>query len=254
MKEQVIYGINPIREALLADQPKVYKIFLAAQKNNPALRELKELARRQNIPCRFYPPQILTKVAQTTHHQGAVAYQGAYAYVNLKDLWPKISGPEPNVLLLLDGIEDPQNFGSLLRTAAALGVTGVIIPKDRSVGVTPAVFKASAGAAWHVPVVRVTNLANTLEELKKAGFWIVGADPQGEVSLFHMVFPQKVALIIGSEGKGIRPLILKKCDYRVFIPLGGQISSLNAAVAGSIFLFEIRRQIMGPSKMKKEQE
>jgi len=254
MKEQVLYGINPIREALLADPPKLYKIFLAPQKDNPALRQLRELARQKNIPCKFYPPEILTKLAQTTHHQGAVAYQGGYAYVNLKDLWPKISGPEPNVLLLLDGIEDPQNFGSLLRTAAALGVTGVIIPKDRAVGVTPAVIKVSAGAAWHIPVGRVTNLANTLAELKKVGFWVVGADPRGEVNLFHMVFPPKVALIIGSEGKGIRPLILKKCDYRVFIPLAGQISSLNAAVAGSIFLFEIRRQIMGASEMKLGQE
>lgn len=248
MKEQVIYGINPIREALLADQPKLYKIFLAPKKDNPAFRQLRELARQKNIPCKFYPPEILTKLAQTAHHQGVVAYQGEYAYLNLKDLYPRISGSEPNVLLLLDGIEDPQNLGSLLRTAAAFGLLGVIIPKDRSVGVTPAVLKVSAGAGLHIPVVRVTNLAHTLEELKERGFWIVGADPKGDISLFHMVFPTKVALVIGSEGKGIRPLILKKCDYRVFIPMGGQISSLNAAVAGSIFLFEIRRQIVGQYK------
>lgn len=246
MKEQVIYGINPIREALLTDRPKVYKIFLAPKKDNPPLRELRELARQKNIPCKFYPPEILTKLAQTTHHQGAVAYQGVYAYLNLKDLWPRISGPEPNVLLLLDGIEDPQNLGSLLRTAAAFGLPGVIIPKDRSVGVTPAVLKVSAGAGLHVPVVRVTNLAHTLEELKEGGFWIVGADPNGNISLFDILFPAKVALVVGSEGRGIRHLVLKKCDYRVFIPIGGQISSLNAAVAGSIFLFEIMRQIRRP--------
>ncbi len=251
MKEEVIYGINPIREALLADHPKLYKIFLAPKKDNPALRQLRELARQKNIPCKFYPPEILTKLAQTAHHQGAVGYQGKYAYLNLNDIWPKISGPEPNVLLLLDGIEDPQNLGSLLRTAAAFALPGVIIPKDRSVGVTPAVLKVSAGAGLYIPVVRVTNLARTSEELKERGFWIVGADPKGDISLFHMVFPAKVALVIGSEGKGIRPLILKKCDFRVFIPMGGQISSLNAAVAGSIFLFEIRRQIMGQKKEQK---
>lgn len=245
MKEQIIYGLNPIREALLADRPTLYKIFLAAKKDNPALREIRELARQKNVPCKIYPQEILTKLARTAHHQGAIAYQGEYAYFCLKDLWPRISGAEPSVLLLLDGMEDPQNFGSLLRTAEAFGVKGVIIPKDRAVGVTPAVLKASAGAAMHIPVIRITNLAHTLEELKKREFWIVGADPEGKVSLYEMEFPAKVALVIGSEGKGIRPLILKKCDYRVFIPKSGKISSLNAAVAGSIFLFEIMRQQQG---------
>ncbi len=242
MKEQIIYGINPIREALLVNYPPLHKIFLA-KKDNPALRELRELARGKNIPCKSYPPEVLTKLAQTAHHQGAVAYQGVYNYSTLTDLWTKISGPEPNVLILLDSLEDPQNFGALLRTAAAFEVAGVIIPKDRAVGVTPAVLKVSAGAALHVNVVRVPNLARTVEELKEVGFWIVAADHHGNISLFDMVFPPKVALVIGSEGKGIRPLILSKCDYRVFIPLGGQISSLNAAIAGSIFLFEIRRQV-----------
>ncbi len=242
MKEQIIYGINPIREALLTNHPPLHKIFLA-KKDKSALRELRKLARGKNIPCKSCPPEVLTKLAQTVHHQGAVAYQGVYTYLTLPELWPKISGPEPNFLALLDGLEDPQNFGSLLRTAAAFGVAGVIIPKDRAVGVTPTVLKVSAGAALHVDVVRVANLARTLEELKEIGFWIVAADHNGNISLYDMVFPPKVALVIGSEGKGIRPLILSKCDYRVFIPQSDKISSLNAAVAASIFLFEIRRQV-----------
>jgi 23S rRNA (guanosine2251-2'-O)-methyltransferase len=142
----------------------------------------------------------------------------------------------------LDGIEDPQNLGSLIRTAEASGAGGIIIPKDRAVGVTPAVVKASAGAVAHIPVVRVTNLARTLEELKREGFWIVGADARGEKNLYEMKFDMKVGLVIGSEGKGIRPLILKKCDYTVFIPMKGKISSLNAAIAGAVILFEILRQ------------
>jgi 23S rRNA (guanosine2251-2'-O)-methyltransferase len=139
-------------------------------------------------------------------------------------------------------MEDPQNFGSLIRTAEACGVRGILIPKDRAVGVTPAVIKSSAGAAAHIPVVRVTNLVNTLEELKKEGFWIVGADARGEKSVYEMTFDMNVGLVIGSEGKGIRPLIWKKCDYRVSIPMKGKTSSLNAAVAGAIILFEILRQ------------
>ncbi|MBI5966921.1 MAG: 23S rRNA (guanosine(2251)-2'-O)-methyltransferase RlmB, partial [Deltaproteobacteria bacterium] len=146
------------------------------------------------------------------------------------------------LVLILDGIEDPQNLGSLIRTSEACGVQGIIIPKDRAVGVTPAVVKASAGAAAHIPVVRVTNLASALDELKKEGLWIVGADARGEKNLYEMNFDMNVGLVIGSEDKAIRPLVLKKCDYTVSIPMKGKISSLNAAVAGAIILFEILRQ------------
>lgn len=242
MPKQIIYGINPVREALKLEKPNLYRIFITSGKTNPALGELIGLARQKKIPCKFYPRPILTKLAQTDHHQGVVAYQGEYAYAKLEDLWSQIDTPGPATLLLLDGLEDPQNFGALIRTAEALGVKGVIIPKDRAVGVTPAVLKASAGAAMHVPVVRVTNLANTLEELKERGFWIIGADPAGKMSLYEIKVDERVALVIGSEGKGIRPLVLKKCDYTVFIPMAGKVSSLNAAVAGGIFLFEITRQ------------
>ncbi len=165
------------------------------------------------------------------------------SYSTWEELQEKVrSAPGKTVVLILDSIEDPQNLGSLIRTAEACGVQGVILPKERAVGITPAVVKASAGAAFHLPVVRVTNLASTLEELKKEGFWIVGADPAGDQNLYGMKFDMNVGLVIGGEGKGIRPLVLKKCDYRVTSPMKGKVSSLNTAIAGAVILFEILRQ------------
>jgi 23S rRNA (guanosine2251-2'-O)-methyltransferase len=147
-----------------------------------------------------------------------------------------------SVVLILDSIEDPQNLGSLIRTAEACGAQGILIPKDRAVGLTPTVVKISAGAAAHLPIVRVTNLAQTIDDLKKKGFWVVGAEAQGAKSLYEMKFDMNVALLIGSEGKGIRPLLLKKCDFTLSIPMRGKISSLNTAIAGAVVLYEILRQ------------
>jgi 23S rRNA (guanosine2251-2'-O)-methyltransferase len=147
-----------------------------------------------------------------------------------------------SLVLVLDSIEDPQNLGSLIRTAESCGVQGVLIPKDRAVGLTPTVVKASAGAVAHIPIVRVTNLAQAIDDLKKQGFWVVGTDAHGGKSLYEMKFDMNVALVIGSEGKGIRPLLLKKCDFTVSIPMRGKIASLNTAIAGAVILYEILRQ------------
>ncbi len=243
MNSDFIYGIHPVLEALKAERPTLQKIALAEGRGGPPLRALRELAQEKRVPLQVYPRQVLDRWAGTEHHQGVVAWRTQSLYTALEDLWPSIrSGPRPALILILDGIEDPQNFGSLIRTAEACGAQGVLIPKDRAVGVTPAVIKASAGAAAHIPLVRVTNLAVTLEDLKKEGFWIVGADARGEKSLYDMTFDMNVGLVIGSEGKGIRPLLLKKCDFRVSIPVPGKTSSLNASVAGAVILFEILRQ------------
>ena len=243
MSAEFIYGIHPVLEALKAERPILQKIALAEGRGGPPLHALRQLAQEKKIPLRVYPRQVLDRWARTEHHQGVIGWRSQSAYTPWEDLWPSIrSGPRPALILILDGIEDPQNFGSLIRTAEAGGAQGILIPKDRAVGVTPAVIKASAGAAAHIPLVRVTNLAHTLEDLKKEGFWIVGADARGEKSLYEMTFDMNVGLVIGSEGKGIRPLILKKCDFRVSIPMKGKTSSLNAAVAGAIILFEILRQ------------
>ncbi len=252
MSAEFIYGIHPVLEALKAERPILQKIALAEGKGGPPLRAVRQLAQEKKIPLQVYPRQVLDRWARTEHHQGVIGWRAQSPYTPLEDFWSSIrSGPRPALILILDGIEDPQNFGSLIRTTEACGGQGILIPKDRAVGVTPAVIKASAGAAAHIPLVRVTNLANTLEDLKKEGFWIVGADPRGEKSLYEMTFDTNVGLVIGSEGRGIRPLILKKCDFRISIPMKGKTSSLNAAVAGAILLFEILRQQM---KIKKSSE
>jgi 23S rRNA (guanosine2251-2'-O)-methyltransferase len=252
MSAEFIYGIHPVLEALKAKRPILQKIAVAEGRGGPPLRAVRQLAQEKKIPLQVYPRQVLDRWARTEHHQGVIGWRAQSPYTPLEDFWSSIrSGPRPALVLILDGIEDPQNFGSLIRTAEACGGQGILIPKDRAVGVTPAVIKASAGAAAHIPLVRVTNLANTLEDLKKEGFWIVGADARGEKSLYEMSFDMNVGLVIGSEGKGIRPLILKKCDFRVSIPMKGKTSSLNAAVAGAIILFEILRQQM---KIKKSSE
>jgi 23S rRNA (guanosine2251-2'-O)-methyltransferase len=243
MSGEIIYGINPVLEALRAEGQRLNKIIIAEGKEGRFLGNLRQMAREKGIPVQVRPRGFLTELAATEHHQGVLAISGASPYSTWEDFLKKVRSVQGTAtVLILDNIEDPQNLGSLIRTAEACGVQGVIIPKDRAVGITPAVVKASAGAAAHLPIVRVTNLATTLEELKTEGFWIVGADSRGEKSLYEMKFDMNVGLVIGSEGKGIRPLVLKKCDYTVAIPMRGKISSLNAAMAGAVILFEILRQ------------
>jgi len=243
MKDEIIYGINPVLEALTADRQTLNKIMIADGKEGASFHTLRQLAREKGIPVHFSPKEVLNKLAGTEHHQGVLGISAASPYSTWEDLLQKVRLAQGHaVVLILDSIEDPQNLGSLIRTAEACGVQGIVLPKDRAVGITPAVVKTSAGAVVHLPVVRVTNLANTLEELKKEGFWIVGADPRGDQNLYAMKFDMNVGLVIGSEGKGIRPLVLKKCDYRITIPMKGKVSSLNAAIAGAVILFEILRQ------------
>jgi 23S rRNA (guanosine2251-2'-O)-methyltransferase len=248
MPDQIIYGINPVLEALKADRPWLNKIVIAEGRHGTPLRSIQQLAHQKGVPVQVRVKEVLTKLAGRENHQGVVGLLAGFPYSTFEDLL-RISRSRPGraCILVLDGIEDPQNLGSLIRTAEACGVIGVILPKDRAAGITPAVVKSSAGAAVHVPVARVTNLVNALEELKKEGFWIVGADSRAEKSLYEMRFDMNVGLVIGSEGRGIRPLVLKKCDFTLAVPMRGKISSLNAAVAGALILFEIIRQQL-PSK------
>jgi 23S rRNA (guanosine2251-2'-O)-methyltransferase len=243
MDVEVIYGINPVLEALKAERKLLNKICIVEGKHGAPFQILRQLAREKGIPIQVRPKEALTQLAKTERHQGVIGLPADSPYASFEDLLSAIRLAQDHALvLILDGIEDPQNLGSLIRTAEACGARGIIIPKDRAVGVTPVVVKASAGAAAHIPVVRVTNLARTLEELKREGLWIVGADARGEKNLYEMKFDMNVGLVIGSEGKGIRPLVLKKCDYTISIPMKGKISSLNAAIAGAVILFEILRQ------------
>ena len=243
MPDKIIYGMNPVLEALRSERQALNKIILAEGKEGGGIRLLRQLAREKEIPVQVSPKEGLDRLAGTGHHQGVLGFTAALSYSTWEDLLDRAGSAQGKaIVLVLDSIEDPQNLGSLIRTAEACGVKGVILPKDRAAGITPAVVKASSGAAAHLPIVRVTNLASTLEELKKQGFWIVGADSRAEKSLYDLKFDMKVGVVIGSEGKGVRPLLLKKCDYTISIPMRGKVSSLNAAIAGAVILFEILRQ------------
>jgi len=249
MGHEIIYGINPVLEALRAECQTLHQILIANGKHGSTFQTLRQLAREKRIPIQVRPKEVINKLARTEHHQGVIGLRAEFPYASWEDLLRSIrSEPAHAVVLLLDSIQDPQNLGSLIRTAESCGARGIILPRDRAAGVTPAVIKASAGAAAHLPVVRVTNLASTLEELKKEGFWIVGADARGAKNLYEMKFDMNVGLVIGSEGKGIRPLILKKCDFTISIPMRGKVSSLNASIAGAIILYEILRQQISEKK------
>jgi len=243
MDREIIYGINPVLEALKAERLTLNKILIAEGKEASPLRAVQQLARERGIPVQRCPREFLNREAGSEHHQGVLAYQAGTSYGSWEDVERRMGQTSGySLVLILDSIEDPQNLGSLIRTAESCGVQGILIPKDRAVGLTPTVVKASAGAAAHIPILRVTNLAQAIDDLKKQGFWIVGTDAHGGKSIYEMKFDMNVALVIGSEGKGIRPLLLKKCDFTVSIPMKGKVSSLNTGIAGAVILYEILRQ------------
>jgi 23S rRNA (guanosine2251-2'-O)-methyltransferase len=243
MEREIIYGINPVIEALKADRLTINKILVAEGKEASFLKMAQQLARERGVPIHRCRREFLDREAGSETHQGVLGYLSGASYASWEDVERRIAQTlGHSLVLVLDSIEDPQNLGSLIRTAESCGVQGVLIPKDRAVGLTPTVVKASAGAVAHIPIVRVTNLAQAIDDLKKQGFWVVGTDAHGGKSLYEMKFDMNVALVIGSEGKGIRPLLLKKCDFTVSIPMRGKITSLNTAIAGAVILYEILRQ------------
>lgn len=241
MNEEWIGGRNPVMEALRSNHP-INKIWIAEHSGGEALGELRQLAKARGIVVQFVPRKKLNQLAPGMAHQGVLASVAAYSYAELETLFARAKerGEEP-FFLLLDEIEDPHNLGSIMRTAEATGVHGIIIPKRRAVGLTATVAKASAGAIQYMPVVRVTNMAQTIDTLKKEGLWIAGTDPQAKEDYRQANFTVPIGIVIGSEGKGISRLILEKCDFLVRIPLRGQVTSLNASVAASLLMYEVLR-------------
>jgi 23S rRNA (guanosine2251-2'-O)-methyltransferase len=240
--EEYIAGKHPILEAMRAGRT-INKIWIAdnAQKHysGPIIAEAKELGILVQTADRRKIDQMLEGV-QT---QGVIAQVAAYDYVEVDDILQiaKEKGQEP-LILILDEIEDPHNLGSILRSADCTGVHGVIIPKRRSVGLTAAVAKTSAGAIEYVPVAKVTNIAQTIEALKKKGVWIAGADGDAKITVYQNDLTIPLAIVIGNEGVGIGRLIKEKCDFLFKLPMFGQINSLNASVAASVLLYEVVRQ------------
>jgi len=237
-----IAGRNPVLEALKSGR-SINKILLLKGGTGRSFGDITKLAREMGIPLQEVDKQFLNTLAEGGNHQGVVAMAASKEYVDVEDILTvaEMKG-EPPFIVLLDEIEDPHNLGSILRTANAAGVHGVVIPKRRAVGLTPAVSKASAGAVEYVPVARVTNLAQTIDFLKEKGCWVVGTDARATDLIWEKDLTGPIVLVMGSEGKGIGRLIREKCDFLVKLPMLGQISSLNVAVAAGLVMYEIVRQ------------
>lgn len=238
---EVLIGFNAVLEALRAGRRDVEWIYLSRGRRDSRIREVLALARAKGISLTWEPKARLTTRAGTIAHQGIVALVAATEYLEIEELLDRGRRGAP-FFLIVDGVEDPQNLGSIIRTAEAVGVDGLIIPKHRAVGLTPTVAKVACGALEHVSVARATNIPSALERLKEAGIWIVGADPKASVSLYEADLRGAVALVVGGEDVGLRPLVKERCDLVVSIPMKGWISSLNVAVAAAIFMFEAVRQ------------
>lgn len=238
----IIYGKNPIREALAAQQ-QITKIFIIRGKKNPAEFKILQSARQQGIPIREVDKKKLMELVGHESHQGIVAIITELKYAEIEDIFQRAKEKkEMPLIALLDEIQDPHNFGAIIRSAEVFGFHGVIFPKDRSVGLTQTVAKTSAGAVAHLPVVRINNLARLMDDLKEKGVWIAGADQDGETALHDFKFDGSLAVVIGSEGKGLRRLVREKCDFLVKIPMTGNINSLNASVAAALLFYEARKQ------------
>ncbi|RII27864.1 MAG: 23S rRNA (guanosine(2251)-2'-O)-methyltransferase RlmB [Geobacter sp.] len=250
MNDEMIYGMNPVLEALRGSR-RAFELFVAAGANDRRLEKLLKLAEEKGVPVRHRDKRDIARLCGTEHHQGVALRVEGFPYTDLADVVEQWRSTETNgLVLVLDGIQDPHNLGALIRTAACAGANGVIIPRDRAAAVTPTVEKSSAGAVETIPIAQVTNIAQTLAELKEAGFWIYGAVGEAAEPVFRQDLTGNVALVIGSEGEGLRPLVRKACDLLVAIPLQGGVSSLNASVAGGVLMFEVVRQRLSAAQKK----
>jgi 23S rRNA (guanosine2251-2'-O)-methyltransferase len=238
----IIYGKNPVIEALEAGQT-INKIYLANAQKNQVERKIIQLARQNGIPVREVDRKKLAEIAGHDKTQGVVAILSEAVYSTIEDIFNRaVQQKEAPLIAMLDEIQDPHNFGAIIRSAEAFGFHGIIIGKDRSVGITETVAKTSAGAVSHLPVARVQNLAQSIKELKARNVWISGADQQAAMSIYDADLNRSLAVVIGSEGKGMRRLIKESCDFLIRIPMVGQINSLNASVAAALIFCEARRQ------------
>ncbi len=239
----IIAGRNPLIEALKTGRP-INKILLSRNiTTNASISEITRLAKSQRIPVEYVERQSLDRLAANSTHQGVIAYASVKEYVTLDDLLKFSSNKnEPPLYCVLDGIEDPQNLGAILRTAEASGTHGVIIRSRRAVGLTPTVARTSAGAVEYVPVARVANISQSLMMLKKSGVWIAGIDQTGAIPYDRVDFRLPTAIVIGSEGKGLSDLVKRRCDCLASIPMQGKITSLNASIAAALAMYEAFRQ------------
>ncbi|MCL6552028.1 MAG: 23S rRNA (guanosine(2251)-2'-O)-methyltransferase RlmB [Firmicutes bacterium] len=237
-------GRHAVLEALRAGRPLRKLVVARTAAGSGGLRAVIAEARRRGVPVHEVTPAVLARLATTRTPQGVIAYAAVRDTVDVDTLLEiaRSRGEAPFVLVL-DGIEDPGNLGAILRAADATGVHGVVIPRWRAVGLTPAVATASAGAVEHVAVAAAASLAQVVERLKRAGLWVVGADPAAAQALYEVPLRPPIAVVIGGEGRGLSRLVRERCDLLVRIPMYGRVASLNAAVAAALVLYEVRRQM-----------
>ena len=241
-KPLIICGINAVAEKLKSAPADVVGLIVAAGRERARLNPLIEAARRHGLPVRYVAAQELGALTAGALHQGVAAAVAPYSYLSFDDLLEEIKA-RPSRVLVLDGITDPHNFGALLRSAEGAGLNHVVIAKDRAVGITPAAVKSSAGAVNYLKIYRVTNIARALQGLKKQGFWVAGLDAAAAETIYDREYPASLAIVVGSEGKGMRPLIRRECDFLVSIPMLGKVAYLNVSVAGGVFFYELARQL-----------
>lgn len=244
LQELKIEGRNAVLEAFRSGKP-MDKVFLLDGCMDGPLKTIAREAKKHDTIINYVKKERLEQLSETGKHQGVIAMAAAYEYAKVEDILAKAEEKgEPPFILLLDGIEDPHNLGAIIRTANLAGAHGVIIPKRRAVGLTATVAKTSAGALNYTPVAKVTNLTQTMKELKEKGMWFVGADMGGE-TMYQLELTGPIGVVIGSEGDGMSNLVKENCDFIASIPMKGDIDSLNASVAAGILAYEIVRQRMG---------
>jgi 23S rRNA (guanosine2251-2'-O)-methyltransferase len=248
MKQEYIVGRNPVLEVLKAEK-EIDKIYVSKGELKGSIKKIISIAKDKNIVIQYVDKKKLDQIAPGVNHQGVAALVTPYDYYSIDDILNKAKeSKKPPFIIILDGIEDPHNLGAIIRTAECAGVHGIIIPKRRAAHVTETVYKSSAGAVEHMLIAKVSNIPSTIDRLKDDGLWIYGADANGENYYFDTELKGPVALVIGSEGKGISKLVKEKCDFLVKIPMYGKISSLNASNAASILIYEVVRQNYGKGK------
>jgi 23S rRNA (guanosine2251-2'-O)-methyltransferase len=250
-------GIHAVREALEAGRA-FDRIVIARGRQDTRVEEIVQLARARNISVRFEDRSQIDRLADTKDHQGIVGLVAARAAGSIEEILEAANAAaaggsgEKGLIVLLDGVEDPHNLGAIVRTSLAAGAHGVVIPERRAAGLTDTVARASAGALSHLPVAKATNLARTMEELKEAGYWLVGLDEEGDREYTEVDFTSPVGIVMGGEGKGLHELTRKRCDFVVKLPTVGPVKSLNVSVAAGVVLFEVVRQRKRRSKEAKK--
>lgn len=240
----LIYGRQAVLEALRSGRT-INKIIVASGIKEFSIEEILKMATQKKIVVKTESRQFLDRETENDNHQGILAYAAAHEYASFEAVLDEVGKMDSPILLILDGIEDPRNFGAILRTAEAAGVSGVIIPKHRACPLNATVAKTSAGALEYLPVCRVGNLSRTIERLKKERFWVVGTTMDADNEYYNSNLSGPLVIVIGSEGKGMSRVVGEKCDFNVRIPMLGQIDSLNASVAAAIIMYEAIRQRSG---------